>query len=124
MKIIIENQTYELRFGFGAFRIFGVKRNVDNYDETLRLIMSAMSNIKSLTFDQEDIIKELVMSAAEFAKDPNFEDIENVSFLDYIFNNQEEFQKIATGIENAFPSEKVGKPAANPTVRKSPKKKK
>lgn len=124
MKVKINNQTYNLRFGFGALKILGQRFGLEDYTAVTELIQEAFASFDKITFKQEDVLKGIIVSAAQFAKDKNADALEDLEIIDFMLNETETFKNIIQAVTDAFPKD-VGKQTAaqKKTATQSQKKK-
>lgn len=108
MKISINRKAYQLKFGFGMLRKLGELSNLNSYSETLQMLQKAFEDLENITFEKEDVLKNLIYAAALHAEDPKAENLKTLSVMDYVISNGDDFAKIVDAVLKSFPS-KAGK---------------
>lgn len=67
LKIKIGKETYPIAFGYGAFRIMGRKWGCAGINETMKRLSLLDGIDENLTYDQEDIIADMILAGIELA---------------------------------------------------------
>lgn len=120
MEVQIDNQTYQLRFGFGALRILGERFGLEDYSAVTQLIQEAFASFEKITFKQADVLQGLIVSAAIFADEKKYKHLEKMDVIDFMINDTETFNQIIQAVTDAFPKD-LGKQQPNKQVRKTTK---
>ena len=122
LRIDIKGTTYPIRFGNGAFRQLGKMWDCDGRGAVM-LRLAELENISEtgLTFEQEDILADVVLAGIQCADDslelPKIEDVQ-----DNVLFDAETLQSIFTELINAFPKVGNAKPAPKAGKPKTKKK--
>ena len=119
--IIINGTEYPIKFGLGAFRKMGEKWGCKGYDETVEKLNILQDTTSGFTFEQEDVIIDLIQTGIAFAdasielpeRDIVFKEVlGNVSLMETI---TEELGKSFPTVEGkSQPPQKVAKPKQEP----------
>lgn len=121
MKVTIEKKAFELRFGFKCLKQLGKKLGFKSYNEVVNHL-SILDNMGTdVSFEQDDLIEALIISAAEahpgYEDNPN--DITEVSIMDWVITQPEQFAEVVKHLVESMPQ---GKPQPVKKSRQAKKK--
>ena len=118
MIITIKNKNVSLEFGFAFLKHFGEVYNFDNYQDTINHLSKELSDLNNITFTQEDVLKNVILSAAIVSKSKNIDVVRNLSIMDFIVDSSETLVKIIEALSNSFPKDVGNLKARKPASKK------
>lgn len=125
MKITLEDKTFELKFGFKCFLNLGRALGLETVNEVIEKLSSFDGKSNDISFDQLELIEQLIIAAAE--AHPNYYSLDysisSVNIIDGVFGQPGLLAEIISELSNSF-TQTGGKEQANPAVRKTQPKKK
>lgn len=104
-------KSFKLKFGLGLFRILGRKWQLPGIDEVVQRIAVLDSVDGKLTFEQIDVLEQVLISAIEYGgcKD----DLSQFDIIEEFFNDPKALDNFKDGIINSLPknepAEETGK---------------
>ena len=121
MKFTIENENFELRFGFGVFFILGKHWRLASYNEVLKRIVSSFgsyaaldeSELQNHEFDLSletiEVLADIVMGAIVANKEnkKKFADFDLVEVIDAIMANMDLLPQLMKELIASMPVQKL-----------------
>ena len=103
-QINIEGKTYPIKFGYGAFRIMGKKWGCKGINETMQHL-SVLDNMgEDLTFEQEDVISDMILAGIEFAN-PEAEIPHQNQIMDALLKDMTVLTSVTNDLVNSLPQQ-------------------
>ena len=123
MNIQLEGKAFELKFGFKCFMLLGKELGLATFNEVVQKFTSFENMEGDISFEQLELIEQLVIAAVNAHPDYYKHDnsIVDVCVIDELMSQPNLLTEIMTEFGNSFPKVE-GKPKADKPVRK-PKKK-
>ena len=121
--INIEGTTYPIKFGYGAFRIMGKKWGCAGINQTMQRLSVLDKMGEELTFEQEDVISDMILAGIEFA-DPEVKPPHQNQIMDALLKDMGVLTAVTNDLVNSLPQQLGNKvPAqAGTSKKKKPKK--
>lgn len=94
-------KSFKLEFGLGLFRILGKKWQLPGIDEVVQKIAVLDNPEGKLTFEQMDILEEIIISAIECGG--AIDDLKGLKILDEFFKDPKALENFKNGIINSLP---------------------
>ena len=111
LTLQLGENSFKLKFGLKLFRILGRKWNLPGINETVLKMACLDGASTDLTFDQLDVIEDLLCAAIEAGNDENI-DLSNIDIIDEFFKNPNALQTLTQQLVESLPQQKeeLGKP--------------
>lgn len=105
MRVTIEKKAFELKFGFKCLKNLGRRLGFKSYNEVVNHL-SILDNMGTdVSFEQDDLIEALIISAAEthpdYVDNPN--DITEVSIMDWVIKEPTQFAQVVKALVESMP---------------------
>lgn len=110
MNVKINNQNFKFLFGIGFIRKLGESRNFYNYPDTIEYIVKNCTDFKKISFQQEDLIKDILYFGAVNAGEPKAEQLKELQILEFVLEQTETFNAIIEGLGDSLKKIQPGKP--------------
>jgi hypothetical protein len=94
-------KSFKLEFGLGLFRLLGRKWQLEGIDDVVQKIAVLDSVDGKLTFDQIDILEEILLSAIEYGG--STEDLKGLKILDEFFKDPKALDNFKDVLINSLP---------------------
>jgi len=94
-------KSFKLKFGLGLFRILGRKWQLPGIDEVVQRIAVLDSTDGKLTFDQIDVLEQVLISAIEYGGCTD--DLSKFDIIEEFFNDPKALDNFKEGIVNSLP---------------------
>lgn len=103
------DKSFKLKFGLGLFRILGRKWQLPGIDDVIQKIAVLDSVDGKLTFDQIDVLEEILLSAIQYGGYNG--DTKDLDIIDSFFSNPNALEDFKTSLVNSLPqnTEEPGK---------------
>lgn len=99
------DKSFKLKFGLGLFRILGRKWQLPGIDDVIQKIAVLDSVGKKLTFEQIDILEEILLSAIQYG---GYEgDTKNLDIIDSFFSNPNALEDFKNALIDSLPKNTV-----------------
>jgi hypothetical protein len=121
--IKIEGKTYPIKFGYGAFRIMGKKWGCKGINETMQKLSVLDGMGAELTFDQEDVISDMILAGIEFAN-PEAEVPHQNKVMDALLKDMSVLTNVTNDLVNSLPQQSGNVQPVKSTGKGKPKQKK
>lgn len=119
-KYTIEGKDITLKFGFKFLRIFGEMYSLEGYTEVIEFLSKHLSDFSKITFKQEDMMRNVLIAAAQNAESKNQDHLQNVDVMSYMIDADSDFAKIMEALGASFPKAE-GKPQPRKKARSKQK---
>ena len=102
-EIILQlgDKSFKLEFGLGLFRLLGRKWQLPGIDEVVQKITILDTVDGKLTFDQIDVLEEILISAIE--NGGNSEDVKGFKIIDEFFKDPNALENFKNALVNSMP---------------------
>jgi hypothetical protein len=103
-EIILQlgNKSFKLQFGLKLFRVLGRKWQLPGIDDVVNKIAVLDSVDKKLTFDQIDILEEILLSAIKCGGCTD--DLSDFDIIGEFFKNPNALDEFKNSLVNSLPS--------------------
>ena len=96
------NKSFKLKFGLGLFRILGRKWRLAGIDDVVLRLTVLDSVDGKLTFDQIDVLEEVLISAIEYG---GYKDsLTDFDIIDEFFKNPNALEEFKNGLIDSLPN--------------------
>jgi hypothetical protein len=100
------DKSFKLKFGLGLFRILGRKWQLPGIDDVIQKIAVLDSVDKKLTFEQIDILEEILLSAIQYGGYDG--DTKSLDIIDSFFANPNALEEFKNALVSSLPSNTAG----------------
>lgn len=110
LTLKLGKKSFKLKFGLGLFRILGRKWQLPGIDEVVQRIAILDSVDGKLTFEQIDVLEQVLISAIEYGGCTD--DLSKFDIIDEFYKDPKALDNFKDGIINSLPNnqaEETGK---------------
>lgn len=110
VTLIINGNSYSLKFGISCLRLLGKEWNLDSVNSVLsRLAILDTFNASNISFELLDVMVDVIKCAIKCDTSNTIQEEDLQGLEDYLFNNAQSITKVFEGLIESMPKQENGK---------------